>query len=73
MKVPGTLIPLLLLAGSMALSAQEPAPAGASVEGMVGESTARLFALSRGRVGPPGLGGASGCVQGRARAGGLQC
>jgi VWFA-related protein len=39
MKVPGTLIPLLLLAGSLSLAAQEPAPAGASVEGMdVGES-----------------------------------
>jgi VWFA-related protein len=39
MKVPGTLIPLLLLAGSLSLAAQEPAPAGASVEGMeMGES-----------------------------------
>jgi len=39
MKVPGTLIPLLLLAGSLSLSAQEPAPAGASDEGMeVGET-----------------------------------
>lgn len=39
MKVPGTLIPLLLLAGSLSVSAQEPAPAGAKVEGMeVGES-----------------------------------
>jgi VWFA-related protein len=39
MKVPGTLIPLLLLAGSLSLAAQEPAPAGASVEGMeIGES-----------------------------------
>jgi VWFA-related protein len=39
MKVPGTLVPLLLLAGSLSLAAQEPAPAGASVESMeVGES-----------------------------------
>ena len=38
MKVPGTLIPLLLLAGSLS-AAQEPAPPGASVEGMeIGES-----------------------------------
>ena len=36
MKVPGTLIPLLLLTGSLSLAAQEPAPAGASVE--IGES-----------------------------------
>lgn len=36
MKVPGTLIPLLLLAGSLSLAAQEPAPAGANVE--IGES-----------------------------------
>jgi VWFA-related protein len=39
MKVPGILIPLLLAAGSMTLVAQEPAPAGAKVEGTeVGES-----------------------------------
>ena len=39
MKVPGTLIPLLLLAGSLSLAAQEPAPAGANVEGLeIGES-----------------------------------
>jgi len=39
MKVPGILIPLLLLAGTMSLAAQGPAPAGAKVEGMeVGES-----------------------------------
>jgi VWFA-related protein len=39
MKVPGILIPLLLVAGSMTLAAEEPASAGANVEGMeVGES-----------------------------------
>ena len=35
MKVPGILIPLLLLAGSLSVAAQEPAPAGANVEGTV--------------------------------------
>ena len=34
MKAPGILIPLLLLAGSLSVAAQEPAPAGANVEGM---------------------------------------
>jgi VWFA-related protein len=39
MKVPGSLIPLLLLAGSLSLAAQEPAPAGAQVEDLAaGES-----------------------------------
>lgn len=39
MKVPGILIPLLLLAGSLSLAAQAPAPAGTNVEGLeVGES-----------------------------------
>lgn len=36
MKVPGILIPLLLLAGSLSLAAQEAAPEGANVE--IGES-----------------------------------
>lgn len=36
MKVPATLIPLLLLVGSMSLAAEEQAPAGANIE--VGES-----------------------------------
>jgi hypothetical protein len=34
MKVTGILIPLLLLAGSLCVAAQEPSPAGASVEGL---------------------------------------
>jgi VWFA-related protein len=38
-KAPGILIPLLLLAGSLSVAAQEPAPAGTNVEGLeVGES-----------------------------------